>query len=168
MDKKDSQHHNYTFESLPTIFHSQTKDFFNYLERDGIKFLKFWWTHMGVRLGLDEDDPFEDVSFKVKEIPEKKSRVVLLTLPTPKNYHEAYFMILIEEPIKRFPVRLPNTRVFILEYVPTADSETGTSYGEITRSARYVRYGDGTVPELDTFYRFVLSKVWKGYQELSV
>lgn len=168
MDKKRSQLYNFTFEALPTIFHSQTKDFFNYLERDGTKFLQFWWSHMGVRLGLDEDDPFENVSFKVKEIPEKKSRVVLLTLPTPKNYHEAYFMILIEEPIKRFPVRLPNTRVFVLEYVPTDYSVTGTCYGEITRSARYVRYGDGPAPDLPSFYRLILSKVWKNYQELSV
>ena len=166
MDKKRSQHFNYTFESLPTVFHSQTKDFFTYLERDGIKFLQFWWDHMGVRMGKDESEPFEDVSYEVKDIQEKKSRMVLITLPKPQVFYESYFLALLEEPVKRFPVRLPNTRVFALEYVPMEVSSTGTCYGEITRQARYVRYGDGSSPKMDEFYRFVLSKVWKDSKDV--
>jgi len=102
MDNKRSQHFNYTFESLPTIFHSQTKNFFTYLEKDGMKFLEFWWDHMGVRLGQEESDPFENVSFEIKDIPEKKSRLVLLTMPAPKNLFECYFMAFLEEPLKRW------------------------------------------------------------------
>jgi hypothetical protein len=161
MDNKRSQHFNYTFESLPTIFHSQTKNFFTYLEKDGLKFLEFWWDHMGVRLGQEESDPFEDISYEIKEIPEKKSRMVLLKLPEPKNFYECYFMAFLEEPLKRWPVRLPNTRVFVLEYVPMKISATGTSFGEITRSARYIRYEDGPQPELNIFYQKILSYVWK-------
>jgi hypothetical protein len=161
MDKKRSQHFNYTFESLPTIFHSQTKNFFNYLEKDGLKFLEFWWDHMGVRLGQEDSDPFENVFFEIKEIPEKKSRMAMITLPKPKNFFECYFIAFLEEPQKRWPVRLPNTRVFVLEYVPTNISTTGTSFGEITRSARYVRYDDGPVPEVENFYQEIMSKVWK-------
>lgn len=161
MDNKRSQHFNYTFESLPTIFHSQTKNFFTYLEKDGINFLEFWWDHMGVRLGQEDSDPFENVSFTVKDIPEKKSRLVLLTMPAPKNLFECYFMAFLEEPLKRWPVRLPNTRVFVLEYVPANISATGTSFGEITRSARYIRYHDGPQPELDEFHQKVISYVWK-------
>ena len=161
MDNKRSQHFNYTFESLPTIFHSQTKGFFDYLEKDGMKFLEFWWDHMGVRLGKEESDPFEDVAFEVKEFPEKKSRLVLLTLPKPKNFFECYFMAFLEEPLKRWPVRLPNTRVFVLEYTPSNISDTGTSFGEITRSARYVRYDDGPPPQMDEFYQKVIKTAWK-------
>jgi hypothetical protein len=161
MDKKRSQHFNYTFESIPTIFHSQTKNFFTYLEKDGLKFLEFWWDHMGVRLGQEDSDSFENVTFEIKEFPEKKSRLVFLTLPQPKNFFECYFMAFLEEPQKRWPVRLPNTRVFVLEYVPTNISATGTSFGEITRSARYVRYHDGPQPKLDEFHHKVISYVWK-------
>jgi hypothetical protein len=161
MDKKRSQHFNYTFESLPTIFHSQTKNFFTYLEKDGLKFLEFWWDHMGVRLGQENSDPFENVTFEIKEIPEKKSRMAMITLPQPKNFFECYFMAFLEEPQKHWPVRLPNTRVFVLEYVPTNISTTGTSFGEITRSARYVRYDDGPPPEMKDFYQEISLKVWK-------
>lgn len=164
MDKKRSQHFNYTFESLPNIFHSQTKDFFKYLEKDGLKFLEFWWNHMGVRLEMDESDPFDDVSYLIKEIPEKKSRLALLTLPRPKNFYECYFMAFIEEPQKRLPVRLPNTRIFVLEYVQPDASPTGTYYGEITRHIRYVRYGEGPLPNLNDFYEKVLNKIWKNFE----
>ena len=143
MDKKKSQHYNYTFESLPNIFHSQTKEFFNYLEKDGTDFLEFWWNHMGVRLGMDESDPFENVSYMFKEIPEKKSRMVLLTLPEPKKFLECYFMAFLEAPIKRFPVRLPNTRIFVLENVQMNSSPTCTFYGENPLNIRKDRYGAG-------------------------
>jgi len=58
-------------------------------------------------------------------------------------------------------VRLPNTRVFVLEYVPPEISSSGTSFGEITRSARYVRYDDGPQPNLNDFYQKVINMVWK-------
>ncbi len=168
MDKKKSQHFNYTFESLPNIFHSQTKEFFNYLEKDGTEFLEFWWNHMGVRLGMDESDPFENVSYMLKEIPEKKSRMALLTLPEPKKFLECYFMAFLEEPVKRLPVRLPNTRIFVLEYVPINSSPTGTLYGEITRHIRYVRYGEGSAPNINDFYQKVLTKVWKNFKDTTL
>jgi len=116
MDKKRSQHFNYTFESLPTIFHSQTKNFFTYLEKDGMKFLEFWWDHMGVRLGQEESDPFEDISYEIKDIPEKKSRMVLLKLPEPKNFYECYFMAFLEEPQKK--TFLPHQLVLQIVYFP--------------------------------------------------
>jgi len=168
MDKKKSQHYNYTFESLPNIFHSQTKEFFNYLEKDGTDFLEFWWNHMGVRLGMDESDPFENVSYMFKEIPEKKSRMVLLTLPEPKKFLECYFMAFLEEPIKRLPVRLPNTRIFVLENVPMNSSPTGTFYGEITRHIRYVRYGEGSPPNINDFYQKVITKAWKNFKDTTL
>lgn len=161
MDKKRSQHFNYTFESLPTIFHSQTENFFKYLEKDGLKFLEFWWDHMSVRLNQEESDSFEGVSYEIKEIPEKKSTLVLLKLPDPKNLFECYFMAFLKEPQKRWPVRLPNTRVFVLEFVPPEISASGTSFGEITRSARYVRYDNGPQPNFDDFYQKVINSVWK-------
>jgi hypothetical protein len=161
MDKKRSQHFNFTFETLPILFHSQTKDFFHYLEEDGLKFLNFWWNHMGVRLGLEESEPFEGVNFDIKELPEKKSRLILLRLPEPKKMFECYLIGFLEQLKKRFPVRLPNTRVFVLERVPEKIEVRGTSFGEITRGARYIRIGPGTKADEKEFEDQIIQYCWK-------
>jgi hypothetical protein len=161
MDKKRSQHFNFAFESLPVVFHSQTKDFFKYLDRDGNKFLEFWWDHIGLRLDEDKEVDFEGTSYELREIPEKKSKIILVTLPKPENLFEVYMMALVEQPKKRLPVRLPNTRVFALEWVPEKMSPTETIFGEITPQARYIRKGEGPSVDLEAFYQRVCETLWK-------
>ncbi|PKO19278.1 MAG: hypothetical protein CVU39_01620 [Chloroflexi bacterium HGW-Chloroflexi-10] len=161
MEKNRSQHFNYTYESMPVIFHSQTKSFFTYLERDGLKFLEFWWDHMGARLDEVKLAPFEGVAYEIREVPEKKSKIVLVTLPKPKEDFEAYFMAFVELPVKFFPVRLGNTRVFVLERVPEKISLTGTSLAEVTPRGNFLRYQNGPQVDLEAFYQIVYSKLWK-------
>jgi hypothetical protein len=160
MDKKRSQHFNFTFESLPLIFHSQPDDFFKYIEKDGNKFLGFWWDHMGVRLGDERASDFPGMEFEIREVPEKKSSIALLTLPKPKNFYEVYLLAMVKVPKKRFFVKIPNTRVFALEYVPQEQSNSGTFFGEITPRARYVRMGEGPQVDLDAFYEKVVAEMW--------
>ncbi len=161
MDKKRSQHFNFTFESLPLIFHSNPDDFFKYIEKDGQKFFEFWWDHMGVRLGDEIAKDFPGMEYEIREVPEKKSSIALLTLPKPKNFYEVYLMAMVRVPKKRFFIRLPNTRVFALEYVPEEQSSTGTFFGEITPRARYVRMVEGPKVDLEAFYEKVLAEMWK-------
>ena len=40
MNKNKSLQYNYGFEAIPVLFHSQTSDFKNYLEKDGVEFLE--------------------------------------------------------------------------------------------------------------------------------
>lgn len=162
MDKNRSVHFNYTFETLPVIFHSQTEDFFKYLERDGLKFLEYWWDHMSVRLDDDKNEGFEGTTYEIRKVPEKKSDIVLITLPTPKNFNEVYCIACVRLPRKRFFVRLSNTRVFVLERVPRERSSTGTFFGEITPRARFLRYEEGQEHlDLEAFYQKVCETVWK-------
>jgi hypothetical protein len=161
MDKNRSQHFNFTFESLPLLFHGQPDDFFTYLEKDGNKFFEFWWDHMGVRLGDDIATDFPGMEFEIREVPEKKSSIALLTLPKPKNFYEVYLMAMVRVPRKRFFIRLPNTRVFALEYVSEEQSSTGTFFGEITPRARFVRLSRGPEVNLDAFYEKVVTEMWK-------
>jgi hypothetical protein len=160
MDKNRSQHFNFAFESLPVVFHSQTKDFFKYLDRDGNKFLEFWWDHIGLRLDEDKEVDFEGTHYEIRELPEKKSKMVLVTLPEPKNLFEVYMMALVELPKKRWPVYIPNTRIFVLESVPTKLSETKTIIGEVTPRARYIRKGNGPAVDLEAFYQQVCEILW--------
>lgn len=161
MDKSRSQHYNFTFESLPIIFHSQTDHFMKYLEKDGIKFLQFWWDQMGIRLDDDQASDIEGMAYEIREVPEKKSTVVIITMPRPKNLGEAYLVGLVKTPKKRFPVRLSNTRVFALEYVAANESAGGTIFGELTPRARYLRMGEGPQPDPDDFFEKVRAEVWK-------
>lgn len=162
MDKNKSQHFNFCHEALPVLFHSQTKGFFEFLERDGLKFLKFWWDHVGERLDDSKCSSFAGTQFEIRELPEKKARVVLVRLPTPTTDFEFYMMALIRTPERRLPmVRLPNTRVFALERVPTEMGANGTLLVEITPRGRMLRVGAGPKPSLQTFYNTVLKYVWK-------
>ena len=162
MDKKRSQHFNFAFESLPVIFHSQTDDFFKYIERDGTQFLEFWWDHMGMRLDDDKLVDFEGTSYEVREWEDRKSTVIFVALPKPNNLFEAYYMALVKTPKKRWPVRIPNTRVYVLEYVPEQISKSGTAIGEITPRGRFIRASeDGPVVEKEAFLGQVKKAIWK-------
>lgn len=162
MDKNKSQHYNFCHEALPVLFHSQTKGFFEYLDRDGLKFLKFWWDHVGERLDESKCSSFAGAQFEIRELVEKKARIVLVRLPTPTIDYEFHMMALIRTPERRLPmVRLPNTRVFALERVPTEMGENGTLLVEITPRGRMLRVGAAPKPSLQAFYNTVLKYVWK-------
>lgn len=161
MDKNKSQHFNYAFEALPVIFHSQTKDFFTYLERDGNQFLEFWWNHVGMRLDDDKLSEFDGVSYEVRDLPEKESTLVLVKLPPPQHDYEAYYLGLVRTPQKRWPVRVSNTRVFALERLPREISSTGINFGEITPRGRYLRLGACTTSDYTKFSDLVIKTVWK-------
>ncbi len=162
MDKRKTQHYNYTREALPTLFHSQTSGFMTYLERDGLKFLEFWWDHVGKRLDDSLLSRFKDVVYEIHEVPEKKSKVYLVKLPPVQNYGEIHMMAFIKMPDKRMPmVRWPSTRVVALEHVEYKYSDTGTILAEITPRGRFVPVGKGPKPVLPAFYQAVLNYIWK-------
>jgi hypothetical protein len=164
MIKTRSQHYNFGHEALPTIFHSQTKDFFQYLESDGLKFLKFWWNHVGERLDNDKLSSFEGMSYEIREVPEKKSRIVLVRFPHPTDFDEFHFAALVKTPDKRSPfvfVKFPSTRVLVLSHVPLSKSDSGTLIYEITPRGRYLPVGPGTPVRKEAFYTAVHNLVWK-------
>ncbi|MBA4398629.1 MAG: hypothetical protein C0396_01965 [Anaerolinea sp.] len=164
MLKTRSQHFNFGHEALPTIFHTQTSDFFEYLERDGLKFLKFWWNHVAERLDNDKLTPFEGMGFEVREVPEKKAKIVLVRFPHPTDFDEFHYAALVKTPDKRSPfvfVKFPSTRVLVLAHVPLSQSDTGTQIFEITPRGRYLPAGPGTPVNKEVFYKAVLKLIWK-------
>lgn len=164
MIKTKSQHYNFGHEALPILFHTQTKDFLEFIQKDGIKFLRFWWDHVGERLDDSMLVPFEGMKFEYREIPEKKAKVVLIRMPHPTDFDEFHWMALVKKPDIRMPfvyVKMPTTRVFALSHVPLSKSETGTLIYEITPRARYVLVGPGTTPTKEAFYNAVYKIVWK-------
>jgi hypothetical protein len=156
MNPQKTQHFNYAFEAIPFLFHRETDQFFKILERDGKKFLKFWWDHVGARLPDEQLSSFTGFNFKTeKELP-RKTTIVWITLPPPQNPGEAYFLALVGRPEKRiFFVRLPTTEIYVLAKSDVPDSEE-TVLGQLTPRARFIPRGAGPKPEMKAFKETVL------------
>lgn len=158
MDQKKTQHYNYAYEAIPMLFHKQTREFTSYLERDGVKFLQFWWDHVGKMLPDDKLSSPEGI--KYEETRHDKIAIVWLTLPPPANNEEVYFMALILKPEKRFmPIHISNTDIYVLVKGRHKDGTPATVLGQVTPGARFVHHGEGSAPELAAFQQLVLQKL---------
>jgi hypothetical protein len=155
MDKKKSQAYNFAHEVLPIMFHSQTNDFFQYLEKDGLKFLEFWWNYIGDQLPEEQRRPFTGMTFEF--LPEEeKIRKAIITLPHPREEGEIYYMAVVAKPERRFAwVKLPNTRVIVLSKRDAPENPNGTEVGDITPRGIYVRSRKGPEPTLSNMKKTV-------------
>ena len=169
MDIKKSQHFNFTHETIPFLWHKQYKEFLKFLDKDGIKFLKFWWKHLEENMGIKILSSAEGMGFQVKKsytIKDKPVDYVLLTLPEPENIGEVYYMALAKFPDNQnfiarfFLMRLPITRVLALQL--ESRDENGiliTGLYELTPRARNVRIKDGCDPKISEFNKFALAEL---------
>jgi len=159
MDKKKSQHYNFCYDVMPSLFHSQTDDFMKYIDRDGLKFLEFWWNHVGQQLPFEQLVPFSNARYEIVEY-QPKSRIIFITLPPPKNEGEMFFLALIRNPEKRFAwVRLPSTRIIGLVKRSKDLFKSGTELGDLTPRAIFVKIGEGPVATLAEFKERVFEMI---------
>lgn len=155
MDKKKSQSYNFCYDVIPALFHSQTDDFMKYIERDGLKFLEFWWNHIGERLPYEQLMPFASTNLEVVERT-AATRIVFITLPHPKEEGEMYFLALIRNPEKRFAwVRLPSTRIIGLAKQSKDTFKNGTELGDLTPRAIYQPIRSGPPADYEEFKRII-------------
>lgn len=168
MDNKKSQHYNYTHETLPIMWHNQNQEFLKYIDKDGVKFLRFWWKHLVDNLGVTLVSDPEGLGFQIKEVNDKSGKavnLVLISLPTPVNIGEAHYLLLAKFPKKitifdMFLIHPPSTRVLALELEGYAEDGTPkTGLWELTVRARNVRLKQGCEPVLDTFYKTGLKEL---------
>ena len=156
MDEKRSQHYNFTYEAIPVMFHSQTSEFMKYIERDGVKFLRFWWDHVGGKLPVEKHVPFKGVSVEVKEI-DKDTKVVFIELPRPTEDDESYFMALVARPERRFAwVRLPTNDAYCLVRRPFSEFPNGTEMISLTPRGNRVPVSSGMEPRFEDFKQEVM------------
>ncbi|MEI8131236.1 MAG: hypothetical protein WCG34_02305 [Leptolinea sp.] len=158
MDKKKSLQFNFGFEALPILFHSQTTDFINYLEKDGVEFLKFWWDHVGEQMDETKRIPPDGISYESEQ--HGVVNITFITFPTPINDGDPIFLACIGRPEKRFAwVRLPNTDVYILSRYDGCSVEHKTAFGEVSPRGLYGESGIGLNPTLPDFKRFIKKKL---------
>jgi hypothetical protein len=155
MDRKKSQHFNFSHEAIPVLFHNNAENFFKYLEKDGIKFLKFYWKHLETNLKVDILSPTAGLNFQTELINEK-IRVAIITMPEPKEIGEVFYLALVKLPQKFSLFKVPFTKSVSLEYEGKAeDGSPITGIYEITPRARNIRMKDGPSSNYDEFYNMV-------------
>jgi hypothetical protein len=155
MDKKKSQHYNFCYDVIPALFHSQTNDFMMYIDRDGVKFLEFWWNHVGSQLPAEQLVSFANTKMEIEE-RSPSQRIIFITLPPPLHEQEMYFLALVRNPERHFAwVRLPSTRILGLVKRSKDTFESGTELGDLTPRAIFVSQGVGPVPSLGEFKKLV-------------
>lgn len=160
MDISKSQQYNFAYEALPTLFHSQTNDFFKYIERDGLKFLRFWWDHVGEKYDGPGRLEAKGLGFKIHQLYHK-TRMVMVSLPAPKAQGDPILVCLVGAPERRFFwVRLPTTRVFSLELGASGSHEQTIVY-EVTPRLRRLPRGGGCQPTTEDFGGFIRKLIKK-------
>jgi hypothetical protein len=159
MDIRKSLQYNFGLEAIPILFHSQTSQFMKYLEKDGIKFLQFWWNHVGDRMPEDKRVTPAGMTFEVEQI-DKKTRLIFISLPTPKEDRDPYFLGLVARPERRILwVRWPTTDAFALIRDDGCTQTNKTSFGYLTPHGMFRPRGVGLKPTKLDFKKLVKSKI---------
>jgi hypothetical protein len=146
-------------EALPVLFHSQTTQFMKYLEKDGVKFLQFWWNHVGDRLPEERRVTSAGLAYEVEKI-DAKTNLVIITLPHPKEDQDPYFLAFVARPERRFLwIRLPTTIAFAIIRDDGVKELHKTNFGYLTPSGNFRPRGIGLIPTKLDFKRIVKSKI---------
>ncbi len=161
MDKTKSQQWNFAFDALPILFHSQTDTFMKYLEKDGIKFLQFWWDHVGDKLEESKRTGSGGLAFETERI-DSKTRLVIITLPSPRADGEAYFLGLVARPERRFSlVRFYTSDCYVLYRDDGVNQQHRTSLAFLTPQAHLRPRGIGLNPTKLDFKRIIKTRLEK-------
>jgi len=159
MAKKDSQHLQFAYKAIPILFHNQSKDFLTHLDKDGLKFLNFYWDYVATETDDEGKSSSDGLAYEIRPF-EGEKKIVLITLPHPRKPPEAYFLALITPPPKRSMLPWQNhARVIGLE-----SHKDGTHLCDLTPRAIRVDQGIGPRPVLGDFYLAVCKLVNKKYK----
>jgi hypothetical protein len=161
MEIKKSHQWNFVFDVMPALFHSQTDGFVKYIDKDGDKFLKFWWDHIGDRLPAEKRTTGAGLTFEKDDI-DAKTQLITITLPSPKEDGDVYFIGLIPRPERRFAVvRFYTSTMFVLLRKDSVDQPNRTSFGEVTPKGNYHERGIGLKPTKQDFKRIIKNRLEK-------
>lgn len=143
-------------DALASLFHNSPGEYLTFLNRDGTKFLRFYWDKVGEKIeGARRVDSY-GLNYEFRT-PEKNTTVVLVTLPRPLVDGESFFAAQVYRPLRRTPFLGISdiTRMFTLDR--DDESPSGTYLREWSRRFRLVEIGPGPAPELDAFYEAVMA-----------
>jgi hypothetical protein len=142
---------------LPSLFHSTPEVFLAFLQRDGTKFLQFYWQKAGEALPEDQRTSSFGLNYEIRQ-PKKSTTIVTVSLPKPALEKEAFYEALIFRPLRRTPFLGISdiTKVLSLELAQQPEGKIGTRIVEWTRKWGCQEIGIGPEPTPQNFYKAVL------------
>jgi hypothetical protein len=153
---KKSQHYQFVYQAVPILFHHSRKDFMSLLERDGMKFLRFWWDHTGEETDEAGKQPMEGMAYEFREY-KSGERLALLTLPPPRVQPEAFYMALIPPPAQKSFLPWKNfSNVYVLQSFRNKEGQISTRISAVTPRAIIRDMEVSSAPDLESFYQAVL------------
>jgi hypothetical protein len=147
-------------EVLPALFHDTPEAFLNLLNRDGTRFLYFYWAEAAKKLPQEQGaDPFGLNYVIRKPGPRPDFILVLLTLPEPANPGEAFFSALAYRPYRRLLLVTDITAVFNLEMDEPEGETPQTCLVQWTRRDEREVVRRGVDAGIEGFYSAVLAEL---------
>jgi hypothetical protein len=145
-------------DAVPMIFHHSPRQFLNYLDRDGNKFLHFYWNQVAKNLAIDAGISAFGLNYVIKE-PVVGTTVVMVILPVPQVEGEAHYLGLVYQPRRIRPFVRLSSRTNVLALVKTGDHDEDqqTTLIETLRNGKKTDHGRGPDPNIDEFYRRTLA-----------
>lgn len=141
-------------DALPSIFHQTPGQFIYFLERDGNKFLHFYWEQVGKKFAkTDRVDPY-GLNHMIRR-PQKDVVVAMVIMPLPRIIGEAYHEAFIFRP-RRITTIIhitDITTVFILLRDSMDLDSPRTRIIERTKKGLSIDRGSGPSPSIEEFYR---------------
>ncbi len=154
------QQTDFVSQALTDLFHTSPDEFLFLLNRDGTKFLRFYWDQVGKRLPSTQLVPAFGLNYDIRT-PWRNAKVAVITLPKPKKEPEAYFVALVYRPHRVTPIfRISDTTMVVaLEYQTDEMGNEGTLLVEWTRRFERESLNISPEPTLDAFYDAVLDEI---------
>jgi hypothetical protein len=152
----------FSYEAISTLWHNQSLAFMDLVERDGVKFLKFYWDFVESRVQPEDRVNWKGLDYEVRALDDGR-RVVLITMPPPMVEPEAYFLALVEPPVKKSFFPWQNfAYLFALEFDDSSSGpETTASFSEWTKRGSRHPMLRGMKINKEVFYYEVLKSVMK-------
>ncbi len=159
MPKRDSQLYQFAYQAMPILFHKSASQFVGLLQRDGMKFLEFWWKQTAREVKGEDPIPSTGLRYEIRDYGEDR-KMVLITLPPPRKAPEAYFLAMLTPPSKKSIIPWMNfARVFALQRGKPELGQGLTRLVELTPRGMQRDLGPGSQPALLDFYALVCEKL---------
>jgi len=145
---------------LPALFHDAPEAFLNLLNRDGTRFLYFYWGEAAKKLPEGQRaDPF-GLNFVIRKPgPRPGFILALITLPQPSASGEAYYSALTYRPWRKLLLVSDTTAVLNLEMDEPNGETPQTCLVQWTRREEREVVKRGVEEGLEAFYSAVLVEV---------
>jgi len=145
-------------QALTEMYMATPESFNQYLERDGTRFLRFYWEKAGEKLPPEKKTDAFGLNYEVRR-PRRFTTVYLIKLPKPRVPGESYYVALVYRPLRRVLFVSNTSAVFNLEAVTPQSEKPHAALIQWTPRLHRIHLKSGVQPDLNSFYEAVLEEI---------